>query len=82
MYYVLQAIDDVEMLIFVIWTVISKYYLKNKKQKNLFTQLIMQDFLEEVKKVFKQVSMLDCIKEFTLIGLTVLALQIGHRLIF
>jgi hypothetical protein len=40
----------------------------------------MQGLSEEVKKVIKQVSMLDCIKEFTLIGGTALAIQIGHRL--
>lgn len=40
----------------------------------------MQGLSEEVKKVFTQVSMLDCIREFTLIGGTALALQTGHRL--
>jgi len=40
----------------------------------------MKGLSVEIARVFETVSRLDCLKEYTLIGGTALALQIGHRL--
>ena len=40
----------------------------------------MKGLSQQTEEVFEQISTFECIKNYTLIGGTALALQIGHRL--